>query len=102
MLSVKTREGQDVKIELPAEANVTIAKAFSLADVKPGMTLAATTVKRGNDVVAIDLRPISATAKQGLSPFDLQPDSTMTNATLEGRWARMGCGPRNDIISFMA
>jgi hypothetical protein len=33
--------------------------------------------------VAIDVRPIPTTAPQGLSAYDLQPQSTMTNAVLE-------------------
>ena len=33
--------------------------------------------------VAIDVRPIPATANQGLSPHDLAPQSTMTNAAVE-------------------
>jgi len=85
VLSVKTREGQDVKIELPDNVNVNATKAFSLADVKPGMVLGVTTVKRADGAtVAIDVRPIPPTARQGLSSFDLQPQSTMTNAALEG------------------
>lgn len=84
-LSVKTREGQDVKVELPAEVNVNITRAFTLADVKPGMVLGVTTVKRADGAtVAIDVRPIPPTARQGLSNYDLQSQSTMTNAAMEG------------------
>lgn len=84
VLSIKARDGRDVQVELPADVNVAATKAFSLADIKPGMVLGVTTVKRGSDVVAIDVRPIPPTARQGLSPFDLQPESTMTNAAVEG------------------
>ena len=84
VLSIKTRDGRDVQVELPANVNVSATKSFSLADIKPGMVLGVTTVKRGSDVVAIDVRPIPPTARQGLSPFDLQPESTMTNAAVEG------------------
>ncbi|MEO8546601.1 MAG: hypothetical protein ABI434_23650, partial [Burkholderiaceae bacterium] len=50
-----------------------------------GMTLAVVTVKRADGAtVAIDVRPIPAAARLGLSPFDLAPNSTMTNALLEG------------------
>jgi hypothetical protein len=85
LLSVKTKSGSDVGVELPESVNVSSTKAFGPADIKPGMTLGVTTVKRADGaVVAIDVRPIPATAKQGLSPHDLAPDSTMTNAVLEG------------------
>ena len=83
VISVKTRDGGDVKIDLPDTVNVNATRAFSMADVKPGMVLGVTTVKRGDATIAIDVRPIPPTAPQGLSPFDLQPGSTMTNAAVE-------------------
>ena len=93
VLSVKTREGQDVQVELPADVNVSATRAFSLADVKPGMVLGVTTIKRADGAtVAIDVRPIPPTARQGLSAFDLQPQSTMTNAALEGTVAQVPGG----------
>lgn len=84
MLEVKTREGSDVKLELPAEMPVAATKPFTLADLAPGMVLGVTTVRRGDDVVAIDVRPIPPAARRGRSPFDLAPESTMTNAVIEG------------------
>lgn len=93
ILSIKSRDGSDVKVELPDAINVTTAKAFSLAEVKPGMVLAVTTIKRADGAtVAIDVRPLSATARQGMSPYDLQPESTMTNAVLEGAVAQVPGG----------
>lgn len=84
-LSVKTREGETVAIEVPKEARIATTKPFSAAEIKPGMTLAVTTVKRADGAtVAIDVRPIPATAGLGLSPFDLRPESTMTNAVMDG------------------
>jgi len=84
VMSVKTRDGGDVKIDLPETVNVNATKAFSMADIKPGMVMGITTVKRADGAtVAIDVRPIPPTAPQGLSPFDLQPGSTMTNAAVE-------------------
>ena len=83
VMSVKTRDGGDVRIDLPDTVNVNATRAFSMADVKPGMVLGVTTVKRGDATIAIDVRPIPPTAPQGLSPFDLQPGSTMTNAAVE-------------------
>ncbi len=85
VLSVKTRDGKDVQIDLPETVNVNTTKPFTMADITPGMMLAVTTVKRPNGtIVAIDVRPIPPTASAGLSNYDLQPDSTMTNASLEG------------------
>ena len=84
-LSVKAMDGKSVVVDLPETVNVAITTPFSMADIKPGMALGVTTVKRADGtIVAIDVRPIPATANLGMSPYDLQPQSTMTNATFEG------------------
>ena len=84
VIGVKTNDGRSVSVDLPDGVAVNATKAFTMADVKPGMKLGVTTVKGPNGaVMAIDVRPISATANVGLSPYDLAPDSTMTNATVE-------------------
>jgi len=71
---------------MPENVNVSGTKAITLADLKPGTPLRVTTIKRADgQLVAIDVRPIPPTVRLGLSPFDLQPESTMTNATLEGQ-----------------
>lgn len=86
LISVKARDGKDVQVALPDNAPVAITKPLQLSDLKPGQTVGVTTIKRASDgvLVAIDVRPIPPTAPQGLTPFDLQPGSTMTNAALEG------------------
>lgn len=84
-LSVNTREGKAVDVAVPEGVNVSGTAAFSLADAAPGTVLGVTTVRRGGQLVAIDVRPIPPTARLGLSPFDLQPESTMTNASYEGQ-----------------
>ena len=85
-IAVATREGGAVEVSLPETVAVSGTKAITLADLKPGTVLGVTTVRRADgQLVAIDVRPIPPTARLGLSPFDLQPDSTMTNAMLEGQ-----------------
>ncbi len=86
IISINSRDGGPVQVELPEKVNVSGTASFTLADVKPGMPLAVTTIKRADgEIVAIDVRPIPPTAPQGLSAYDLQPGSTMTNALLEGQ-----------------
>ena len=86
MIRVDARGAGPVEVELPDTVNVSGTKAFSLSDVKPGMVLGVTTVKRADgQTVAIDVRPIPPTAPLGLTPFDLAVGSTMTNAALEGQ-----------------
>jgi hypothetical protein len=85
-IAVATREGRAVEVQLPETVNVAGTQAFTLADLKPGTVLGVTTVRRADgQLIAIDVRPIPPTARLGLSPFDLQPESTMTNAALEAQ-----------------
>lgn len=91
IISLNSREGGQVQVELPDNVNVAGTKTITLADVKPGMPLGVTTIKRADgEIVAIDVRPIPPTAPPGLSPHDLQPGSTMTNAVLEGQMQSAG------------
>lgn len=83
-LGVSLRDGSVVSVDVPESLPIAATERFSLTDVKPGMVLGVTTVQRADGAtVAIDVRPIPATAPQGLSAYDLQPQSTMTNAVLE-------------------
>jgi hypothetical protein len=89
VISVRSRDGGDVRIDLPEGVNVNATRLFTLAEIKPGMVLGVTTVKGADGTItAIDVRPIPQTANLGLTPFDLQPGSTMTNAVMEAVVAR--------------
>lgn len=91
LIAIKSRDGGDVQVDLPEGVNVSATKAITLADIKQGMVVGVTTIKRADGaVVAIDVRPIPATANLGLSPFDLQPGSTMTNAVMEAAVSSSG------------
>jgi len=84
VLGVTLRDGQSVWMDVPEGLPISSTERFSMEDVKPGMVLGVTTVNRADGTkMAIDVRPISPTAPQGLSAYDLQPQSTMTNAVLE-------------------
>lgn len=98
-LAVRTNQGETVQVDVPAAVNVATTKTFGMADIKPGMKLGVTTVMRGDgQVVAIDVRPISATANVGLSPYDLQAGSTMTNGILEA--VVDGSGAREILLNY--
>ncbi|HEY8579993.1 MAG TPA: hypothetical protein VIL72_08915 [Beijerinckiaceae bacterium] len=86
---VRTRDGATRTITLPADVAIAVTKPFTLSDIKPGMTLGVTTAPRADgQIVALDVRPIPATARVGLSPYDLREGSTMTNAVLAADVAR--------------
>jgi hypothetical protein len=84
-LSVKSREGEDMKIELAPNATFAYMKKMELSDIKPGTPLGASAVRQDGRLVARELhlfnpgRPIPG---EGHRPWDLEPDSTMTNATV--------------------
>ena len=83
VLSVKSREGKDVKIELAPNATFAYMKKLSLADVKPGTPLG-TSAMTGPDgkIVALELHLFAAgrpVPNEGHRPWDLEPGSTMTN-----------------------
>jgi len=84
MLSVKSRDGRDLMIELGEKASVATAKAITLADFKPGDYVGSTTMKRDDGtLVAVEVHAIPRTVREGHGPWDLVPGSMMTNATIE-------------------
>jgi hypothetical protein len=84
VLSVHTREGQDLALSVPDTTNVAIHKAFALADIKPGMMLAAVTLPRADgSVIVLNIRPLPATAQGSVNPYDLAPGASMNNTAVE-------------------
>jgi hypothetical protein len=88
-LMVKSRTGEDVKVALAPNYMVRAVLKRSLSDIKPGDFVASTSVK-GTDgkLHAIEVH-IFVDAQRGVvpelqSPWDLVPDSVMTNAIVSG------------------
>jgi hypothetical protein len=84
-LTVKSREGQDVDITLADNVGIVYLVKKSMADIKSGDYLASTGIK-GTDgkIHAIEVRIFPEAlrgAGEGQYPWDLKPDSVMTNAT---------------------
>ena len=83
MLSVKSRDGRDLTVELMEKASVATAKAITLADLKQGDYVGSTTMKRDDGtLVAVEVHTIPRTVQEGHRPWDLQPGSMMTNANI--------------------
>ncbi|HEY7657951.1 MAG TPA: hypothetical protein VH881_13875 [Burkholderiales bacterium] len=83
MLSVKSREGKDLVVELTGKASVATAKAITLADLKPGAYVGVTT-RKGADgaLVALEVHTLPPAVKPGFRPWDLAPGTMMTNANI--------------------
>jgi hypothetical protein len=102
MLSVKTREGQDLKVELADKASFAYMKLLKLEDVKPGTPLGTSAVK-GPDgkLIARELHVFAAdrgVPNEGHRPWDLEPGSTMTNATVSA--VAQATGGREITLSY--
>ena len=84
VLSVKSRDGKDLKIQLASDAQVAIARKGTMADFKPGSYVGVTSLK-GPDgrLVARRVHALGPQVPQMHGPWDSIPDSMMTNANLE-------------------
>jgi hypothetical protein len=83
VLSVKSRDGKDLKLQLAPDAAVSTAKSATLAELK-GASVGATAMNKDGRLVAVEVHALPPQVPLGHTPWDLQPGSTMTNASLEG------------------
>jgi hypothetical protein len=92
VLSVKSREGKDLQIQLAPDAQVALTKKATAADFKPGSYVGVTSVK-GPDgrLVAQRVHALGPQVPQMHGAWDSIPDSMMTNATLDAT-AQVGAG----------
>ena len=99
MLSVKSREGKDLVVELTEKASVATAKAIALADLKPGAYVGVTT-RKGNDgaLVALEVHTLPPTVKPGFRSWDLAPGTMMTNANIAS--VRQGVGGHELVMKL--
>ena len=86
VLSVKSRTGEDVKLHMAGDMKVVGIAKISMADIKVGSFIGATTVPGPDgkqDAVEVHVFPESMRGTgEGSRPWDLKPNSTMTNATV--------------------
>ncbi|MBJ7405949.1 MAG: hypothetical protein JHD07_22610 [Bradyrhizobium sp.] len=85
-MQVKSRTGEDVKLHIASDVNVSGITRISLADIKPGSFIGATTVPGpdgSQNAVEVHVFPESMRGTgEGSRPWDLKPNSSMTNATV--------------------
>jgi Domain of unknown function (DUF5666) len=91
MLTVKARDGAEMKVKLADNAPVNEIMKASLADVKTGAYVAVTGMPQpdgSQKALAVYIFP---EAQRGLAeghrPWDFAPNSTMTNATVDAQAA---------------
>jgi hypothetical protein len=86
VLKVKSRGGEDVKLHMTADMKVFGIVKISLADIKLGSFIGTTTVPGADgqqNAVEVHVFPEDMRGTgEGSRPYDLKPNSTMTNATV--------------------
>jgi hypothetical protein len=86
MLSVKSRSGEDVRLHMTGDVRVVGITRISLSDIKVGSFIGTTTVPGpdgGANAVEVHVFPEDMRGTgEGSRPYDLRPNSTMTNATV--------------------
>lgn len=85
-LSIQSRDGRDLKMTLPDNAAVAVATAVRFDEIKDGDYVGVTS-KRAVDgsEVAVEVHYLAATTSPGQLAWDLEPNSKMTNATVQGK-----------------
>ena len=97
-LEVKSRDGEVLSVALAPNFTVRAVVTKSVADIKPGDYVASTSVK-GPDgrLKAIEVHIFPENLRgvaEGQFPWDLVPDSVMTNATV----AQVSSAPEGQVI----
>ena len=86
VLAIKSRGGEDVKLHMTGDINVVGISKISLADVKVGSFIGTTTVPGpdgSQNAVEVHVFPEAMRGTgEGSRPYDLRPNSSMTNATV--------------------
>jgi hypothetical protein len=86
VLAVKSRAGEDFKLHMASDMRLVGITKISLSDIKVGSFIGATTVPGpdgAQNAVEVHVFPEDMRGTgEGSRPFDLRPNSTMTNATV--------------------
>src|SRR6266704_3636078 len=87
VLAVKSRGGEDVRLHMAGEISVAGISKIALSDIKVGSFIGTTTVPGpdgSQNAVEVHVFPEAMRGTgEGSRPYDLRPNSTMTNATVD-------------------
>src|SRR5262245_20676423 len=86
VLAVKSRGGDDVRLHMTGDINIVGISKIALSDIKVGSFIGTTTVPGpdgSQNAVEVHVFPEAMRGTgEGSRPYDLRPNSTMTNATV--------------------
>jgi hypothetical protein len=87
MLTIKSRDGTDMKVRTTDNVTVTGVAKTTKSDIKPGSYIGVTGMPEpdgSQKAIAIHVFPEAMRGTgEGFRPWDLRPNSTMTNATVD-------------------
>ncbi|MGM4901763.1 hypothetical protein AB8B21_25255 [Tardiphaga sp. 866_E4_N2_1] len=87
VLTIKTREGDERKVKMTDNVTVTGIARTTMAEVKPGSYIGVTGMPQADGsqkAIAIHIFPEAMRGTgEGSRPWDLRPNSSMTNATVD-------------------
>ena len=102
VLAVKSRAGEDFKLHMGSDMRLLGITKIALSDIKVGSFIGATTVPGpdgSNNAVEVHVFPENMRGTgEGSRPFDLRPNSTMTNATVAETVA--GTDGQNILVKY--
>ena len=85
-MMVKSRAGEDVKLHMTSDVKIVGITRISLSDIKVGSFVGTTTVPGPDGMpTAVEVHVFPEDMRgtgEGSRPYDLKPNSTMTNATV--------------------
>src|SRR6201995_1594002 len=85
-LTVKSRSGEDFKLHMTSDVRIVGITRISLADIKVGSFIGTTTVPGPDGMpTAVEVHVFPEDMRgtgEGSRPYDLKPNSTMTNPTV--------------------
>ena len=91
MMMVKSRDGQMLHINLHPELQVSVATAVKFEDIKEGDYVGITARKGAdNKLTALEVHYIPPQAPEGHMPWDLAPNTSMTNARVAAMVSKTG------------
>jgi hypothetical protein len=103
-LTVNARDGKQVSLAMSDKTEVNLVYAISMADVKEGSFIGVTAVEKGGGVLTareVHLFPEALRGRgEGHRPWDLEPGSTMTNATVTAMSGVAGSGAHGLTLTY--
>jgi hypothetical protein len=102
LLMVKSREGSDLKVRVTDNVTVFGLAKTSLSEIKPGSYIGVTAMPEPDGTqraIAVQIFPENQRGvAEGFRPWDLRPNSTMTNATVAESVA--GTDGQNILVKY--